>query len=726
MNDLDTIVPEHGQSHPTAASSRASSAEPPLLDRKSRASLRDHLAQLFYHSRLIRNCLLAGLILGIIGAAVERPKFTAHALVLVLIGPNSMSAQDAAGMSQTVVSIDGLKVVQSEMQFIQAEQTLRAAAQQVGPAVIYPDLGKPGWFGFGTERPEARQLGEAVQQLHSDLHVDVEPGSNVLQISFSNHNRRVAIQVTQAVLDSYLVQRQAVFAGTNVNFLTQEIDRNKDRLEKLDAQILELRTRYNVLDMAQDIVLADDRLDGIVQRQNQVRERRAAVETEVVVVRGNLAKQPEMVVDFREVSNNTGNDEARNTLVRLEQERTYLVSQFNPEWPAIAEVDKKIATARQEMTTKAGNLYHTERQRRNPAIEVLQNRLASLEVEDQALGQQLAELAEQYQSAADRITSLRQADGQLHGLQLQREVTEAIYRQLAEKQPTVVLQDRLSNDPVGSLRVVQQATAPVTGRSMAVSFIAGGAFLGLLLSAAWAAIATLTREVYIAPDEAERDLALPVLAVFDSTVRKGDMEHHAAIAQLGALLQEVTVDGRALSSLQIIGLSPDDDRAALVRALGIELATGYDCNTLILDLEGDGVGYAAALGQAEVPLAPKQPLPLRVVPTQVPRLWVGLDAANSVLRDWHTSVGRTRAALDELRQQFDIVLCVAPAELSGPAVRRLAVMVDANVPILRAEHTRAPVVSRLHDSIRTAGGNVLGFVFVGRKYYLPGWMLRWV
>jgi uncharacterized protein involved in exopolysaccharide biosynthesis len=701
-------------------------SDAPLASRTSRLSLRDGLVQLFYHSRLIRNCLLVGLLLGIAAAALGRPSFTAHALVLVLIGPNSMSAQDAAGMSPTVVSIDGLKVVQSEMQFIQDDQTLRAAGQQVGPALIYPHLGRAAWFGLRPPRSPTRQLGEAVQNLRNDLHVDVEPGSNVLQISFSHHDREVAIQVVQAVLDAYLTQRQAVFGGANARFLTDEIDRNKDILDKLDAQIQDLRARYNVLDMAQDIVLAGDRLDGIVQRQNQVRERRAAVETEVVAVKGNLASQPEMVIDFREVTNNTGDDEARNTLVRLEQERTHLVSQFNSVWPAIAEIDKKIAAARSEMGAKAGNLYHTERQIRNPALEVLNNRLASLEVEDQALGQQLAELADQYKQAAERITSLREADGRLHGLQLRREVAEGIYRQLAQKQPTVLLQDRLNSDPGASLRVVQPATAPVTGRSMAGSYIVGGAFLGLLLGAAAAAIATLLREVYIAPDEAQRKLALPALAAFDNTVRKGDMEHHAAVVQLGALLRDVTVDGRVLSSLQIIGLSPDDDRAALVRALGIELATGHECHTLIVDLEGDGASYAAALGHAEVAAAHKQLLPLRVVPTQVPRLWVGLDTTQSILRDWHVSIARTRAALDELHQQFNMLLIVAPPDLSGHAVRRLAVMVDANVVILRAEHTRAPAVSRLRDAIRIAGGNMLGFVFVGRKYYVPAWLMRWV
>src|SRR5262249_21791142 len=163
-----------------------------------------------------------------------------------------------------------------------------------------------------------------------------------------------------------------------------------------------------VLDMAQDIVLATNRQDGIAQRQNQVRERRVAVETEMTAVKANLATQPATVLDFRETTNNTGNDEARNTLVRLDQQRTYLASQFKPDWPAISEVNKKIAAVRAQMGPKERNLYFSEREIRNPALEVLNNRLAALEVEDQALGQQLGELDEQFRQATDRIKSLRE------------------------------------------------------------------------------------------------------------------------------------------------------------------------------------------------------------------------------------------------------------------------------------------------------------------------------
>lgn len=692
---------------------------------EARMTARDVLVQLFYYGPLIRNCILLGVFVGLLVAALSRTEYTADSLVLVLIGSESTSAQNVSGITPTVLSIDGLKAVQSEIRIATSDEVLRTAVRKVGAGVIYPWLVQPRWFGLLPPRKPATVEGLAVERLRSDLRVESDPGSNVIRISFASPDRAIAIQVVQAVLDAFLEQRRTIYANTNATFVGREIDRYRDTLTKLDTEIQDLRSHYNVLDMAQDVVLATNRLDGVVQRQNQVRERQVAVQTEIAAVKTNLAGQPQTVLDFRETTNNTGNDEARNTLVRLEQQRTHLINQYKPDWPGIAAVNQQIASARDQMGPRERNLYFSERQIRNPAIELLNNRLASLEVENKALGEQLVELDQQYKQADDRVQSLRTADGQLHSLELTRDVTEGVYRQLAQRQPAALFQDHVVDERNANLRVVQPSVAPIVGRSMALSYVFGGLVLGLLLGAAAAAVATLMRQVYITPSEVERDLLLPALVSLDGSSTKPQSDDRPEIADLGSLLQEVTVGGRSLASLQIIGISDKDGRLAIARKLATELAVGHECKTLILDLESDGADLAAALGTADGSPTPVRTLPLRVVPTSVPRLWVGKGALEPIFGDRRASVVRTRQILDELHEEFSLLLMVASADLSGYAVRRLASMVDANIVIVRAERTRGAVVTRLCDVIRAGGGNLLGFIFDGRKYYVPRWLYRW-
>ncbi len=686
-----------------------------------RMSARDFLVQFFYHAKLTRNCVLLGLVIGVITAVVTPVRYTADTLMLVFVGAESAAVQDASVTGPAVVSIDGLKVVQSEIQIIQTMQVITSAVDRVGPGAIYPALVERRLFGLLPRLDAAAVHGAAIEKFRRDLRVETEPGGNVISISFTHPNRDIAIRCVQAVLDAYLEQRRTIYANTNSSFLDQQVAHAAQRINQLDTQIQALRAHYDVLDMAQDIVLATNRLDGIVQRQNQVRERRVAVATEIVAVKGNLASQPGTVLDFRETTNNTGNDEARNTLVRLEQQHTYLLSQYRPDWPEVKEVEKKIANVQAQMGPRNQNLYFSERNIRNPALELLNNRLASLEVENQALGEQLNELAVQLQQADLRVKSLREADGKLHGLQLARDVTESVFRELSLKQPGALFQDNIVDERNANLRVVQPPTAPTVPRNMMVSYIVGGLFLGLLLGISATLLATLLRDVFIAPAEAERELRIPALADIGAAVPIGG---EVEIANLAALLQDVTVSGRPLASLQFVGVSEGDGRADRIRALAVELATRYEQKTLLLDLKGGSESHLAALGNGGelISLAG----PLRLASTKVAGLWVGPEGTHSIFADPRTSITHLRQAIKSVQLQFSMLLVISASENSAQVARKMGALVDANVVVLRAEHSRSPVVMHLRDMILAGGGNILGFIFVDRKYYVPTWLYRWI
>jgi uncharacterized protein involved in exopolysaccharide biosynthesis len=694
--------------------------------RAPRFGARDLLVNLFYHRTLLCTCMLVGVLIGLAGTWAARTYYTANALLLVFIGPESAAATDV-GAGPTTISVDGLKIVQSEIQLIEAEQVVRSAIQSIGVATLYPDLVRPRLFGLLSPKKGPALLGAAMEEFRSDLRVDADPGSNVIRVSFTHPNRAIAVRALQTILDVYLAERRSVYSSSSSSFLNRELARYQRQIDDLDRQIQKLRGDYDVLDMAQDVVLATDRRDGIVQRQNQVRERQVAVNTEVVAVKANLAQQPETVPSFRETTNNTGNDEARNTLVRLEQTRTHLATQYSPDWPGVRDIDDKIRTVQAQIAGNGHAFYFSQRDIHNPAIDVLNNRLAALEVEQKALVQQLSELKVQYKQADQRVASLREADGQLHSLQLSRDITEGIYRQLAARQPLALFQQNVVDERNANLRVVQPPDAPTIGRSMALSYLAGGIFFGVLVGIAATVLATLLRQVYITPSEAERELSLANLGELNLDKANDEPANvDQDISNLAALLRDVTVNGHRLAALQIVSTSDDDGKAELARRLAMEVAGFYDLRTLILDLQGDGRSQAQALdavaGVADSPSTGEVP----IAPTRIPMLAVSVGAPQSVLGDKRSSINVVRQVLDGLRRQFDLILIVTSSDLSNLVAHRLARLVDANMMVLRAEQTRAPVAARLREVILSAGGNMLGFVFVGRKYYVPKWIYRWI
>jgi uncharacterized protein involved in exopolysaccharide biosynthesis len=700
-----------------------------LSETRRRWTLRDIAVYGFYRIRLLRNCVVAGLLVGMLGAYFARTYYTADALMIVLLGSESAAVQNSLDLTNTQISVDGLKAVQGEIQIIQTDDVLRAAIERIGVEQLYPRLSQGRLFGLLPPYDPADRIIAAVERFQADLRAEAQGSSNAIRIAYTHDNRELAIKAVQAVTDAYLARRSAIYVDHNSTVVTDEIGRYSARLRQFETAILAVKRKSDVLDMAQDIVLATNRLDGIAQRNNQVRERRVAVQTEIIAVRANLAAQPATVLDFRETTNNTGNDEARNTLVRLMQERAHLLEQYKSVWPGLKELDQKIATVRQQMSGSGQALYFAERTIRNPAVEVLNNRLAALEVEEQALGQQLVELAEQSRIAEERIAVLREAETQLHSLQLNRDVAEGIYRQLSLRQPRAVFNEDVVADQNSNIRLAQPPTAPLRGRNLALSYLVGGGFLGLLMGMAGIAVATALQHSYIVPSEAEADLGLANLGeVSIDGAGTGKLRGADAIQGAGivaANLLGMTNDGRPLSLIQIVATETGGLQANFTRALAEEFARTFAMRTLILDLtEPNGAAVEGPPPDLPKPGTPEAELPIPVARTDVDGLWVSVNAVPVLLRelqfvsasDWHVPV--------KLRQHFPVVLMIGPSDLSSAWMRRLSGLVDASVLIIRAESARPAVVVRYRDAILKAGGDLAGFVFVGRRFYIPRWLYR--
>jgi uncharacterized protein involved in exopolysaccharide biosynthesis len=692
--------------------------------RTPRWTARDLATRLFYRGRLFLCCLIIGTSLGLIAATTARPTYTADTSLLILLGQEFAASPTSLSLLNQQISIDGLKAVQSESQIIQADGTIRAAIETVGQSRLYPSLTSRRWFGLRAPLGEDAQLGAAIQRFHADLHVDVQSASNVIRVTFSHRNRGLAIETLKALTAAYLAQRRSIYSNNDTSTLTEEIGRYEAHLKQLEADIQAVRSKYDVLDSAQDTVLATNRLDGIVQRQNQVKERRVAVETELVAVRANLARQPADVLDFRETTNNTGNDEARNTLVRLVQERTHLTMQYNADWPPIQEIDRKIAAVEAQISASSGNLYFSERTIRNPALDVLNNRLASLEIEDKALGQQLVELDEQSRIANERIASLREADRQLHTLQLNRDVAEGIYRQLSLREPEAILKTDSIIEQNGSVRIAQEATAPTQGRNLAPTYMIGGVFFALLLGIAAVVIATMLQRSYILPGDAERDLALQCLGEVE--VPGLDVnEARSGYSLIASNLLRLSIEGKPLSMVLIASTSSSDESEDLTRHLGVEFARVFATRTLILDLRPSADrGTAPPVNLQPPDLQAPSTATVPVAATAEDDLWVSVNAYETLFGEQGRMSATAWQAISALRDQYAMTLVIVSSGLSHPMVRRLAGTVDATVLALYAEKTRSAVAERYREVSLDAGGNLGGFIFVGRRYYVPRWLYR--
>ena len=87
---------------------------------------------------------------------------------------------------------------------------------------------------------------------------------------------------------------------------------------------------------------------------------------------------------------------------------------------------------------------------------------------------------------------------------------------------------------------------------------------------------------------------------------------------------------------------------------------------------------------------------------------------------------RMPAFLDRLRDTFDMVAIASPPASDAPMGVLLSPFVDGNILVLEAGRTRAPVATKLRDSLSASGGAVIGAVLTRYQSPIPRFLRRWL
>lgn len=667
-------------------------------------SLRDLLVHVFYNQKAILVCLAIGLALGVAAAVFSPPKFTAASLILLRIGA-TQAAQEGLNGPQTYQGGEVvLRALQSEVQIIRSDPVLQAAMAKLSEA----------------EGRDPAALGKFAKSLK----VEIEEGSNVLRIAFTSRDRDYALRAVQAVADAYIDRRAELYVNASRDRQDREIDRYDQTLSQTEGEIQQIRQAHDVLDIDKDVVLASDRLEALIQRANQAQERRGAVSAELAAVSLQLAATPERVLDSQERTNTTPNDEARNTLLRLRQDRAHVVQQYNEDWPGLAEIDARIAAAQAQIVENAQDIRSSDRTVRNPVADLLVQRRASLGIELASLQRQSAELATQLAAARARVGDLRTAEMRLHDLERSRSASETIHRSLLIGRAGAALEDQAVDDRNTTVRVVQPPTAPLTGRDLRPTLMLAGVALGIALAIAATAVSIVLRQVFIAPGEAETSLGLDALMSIDATVSKLRSDAGlTAMARLAGLLLDLEIDGRPLQVFQFVG---DDPGSKCRLALGVAQAMAARAGGAVLLIDLDAADHYRRKAGEAVQRLPAGPTHLDVARSASAGLWAAVNPIQTPLGAPSATAEEARAFLDLMRGAFSRIVLVGARDFDLPDARRLHGLADANILIVQAEATRAPAARRMREVVLASGGDLLGFVFTGRRRHVPEALYRWL
>ena len=676
------------------------------------ALLRSLLATAQHRRRWLLAAFCGPLGLAILAAILVPERFAAETLLVVSASRESASTNEITGTGQQLQQADVQKLVQSEVDLMTSEAVVRRVFTRLAPERIYPGLADRRLFGILPPHSAEQRESRAADRLRTTLLTEAQTNSNVVRLFVLHPDRAVALTLMEAVLGAYTELRSEVFANPAAGVLSSEMQRQGQRLREIELEITTLKERAGVLDIAQDVQLAGQRLDQTIQRLDRLREQREAARAGIRAAESALATQPQRVVAQVEQTNLAINDDAANRLAGLMQERARMVAQYQPGAPMLVELENQIARARiQTRESRAGGVQ-TQRQVRNPAVELLTTRLLAAQLDASALDSQERELRRQRADNEARNLLLLNVQRELRDLERRRDAQEANFRQFSQREASARLSEEARLGRGAAVSLAQRPFVPAIGRNLTPHFLAAGLVAGVGFAIAAAFLLTFLRRTWLHPAEAERGTGLPALGVLPA----GRWPAHsgtasAPIAGLAAQLLDAGMRGR-VGILQFLGTEPADERDRLTRGLAVELARTHGKRVLLVDLAGDGRRHFTELGDPAQPPIPSDE-GILAHETMVPRLWIAYQAGDSELGLPHALETNVTLLADRLRRAFDLVLIIGAEEVESYARRRLAVMMDGNILVVGQDTTRGDAALAMVERVEASGGRFFGFCYTG-------------
>jgi len=693
-------------------------------DRKTMGAtltLRDFIIVAFYNQRIIATVLVASLVLAAAAWIASPSRYTARLQLLVLVGREQSSSSGLNAPS--VVSVDGVRATNSEVEFLRDRAVLRNVVTIVGPDVIDPGIGRRRLFWLLPPSAPEVQVEKAVDRLQDWLKVAAPPDSTLVIITYQHKNRDTAILVANTLVQVYLQRRAEIYKNLRSPFLKQKVQSYARQLADIEQEMLVEKQKLDVLNIDQESLLALNRVDSVVQRRESELDRRAGISGEIQATKDNLAKIPGHVFDFEEKTDRVDNDDTDNLLTKLYLDRSRLDKQYQPGDPAVSDVNRQIEVL-ETLRKKPRRIISIDRSVRNPTFDFLNNHLMQLQVQEAAVNNAVAELDQQIANSQKRVDELRGADKTLQALQRTHQVIDQLYREVSQKAESAEIEEAEAAVKTANVRIVEDADASLHGSSeglnIALAILAGGVFLAgaLTLAAAW------NRQVFLLPQEIEGDLGLPDLATFNDGQ---DFGKGGAAAQIAYLAGQLAVNraepSAGVRAIQVVSCGPGEERSAVARFLAMELAGGQNLRTLLLDLTDSDSDQWQSLGK----LAPAAPWAggLVIAPTGVEGLSVSVGATRADI-SWLRANGETLGTLfATLGTRHDVIVIDAPPAPQSLTAIRLAQVVDGSILVVRAEHSRLPAVRHLCAQLLGAGGDMFGAIMTGRRFHIPKALYRW-
>jgi uncharacterized protein involved in exopolysaccharide biosynthesis len=475
-----------------------------------RYGVRDLLTTLFYHWRIMLAAFLLPVVLGIAAAAHSKPVYVAQARLLVLYG-SEYFYQPTAGQPGSGVALDRNEIMLGELQVLKSTSLAMQTLQAVGVDRVYP----------GTAPDDKQALEKAALRMGSDLSLSSLPQSNILELSFRNHDPTVARDVLRTLIANYLAYHATIFqrppstkaATDEANFLA--------RLRAAEDALSTFAAAHGIANLDQQVILLLQQQFANSQAGFEVTQQISEATAKLDEIRTQLQRLPATIQSSADSERSQQMQLLTDSLLHLQAKRRDLASRFNESYPDIQSLDRQIQSVQAQIANTPSRDNAGTRETPNPIYQDMLGQQLALQAQLKGLQAKAADLAASGAALGARMRDLNKSAEEYRDLRRTRDVLDESYRSFVKANETAQMADNLDSAQATNIRVVQAPEAAPASLNMRRILVVLGLVVGLVAAIAAMALMNALRRVFVTARDISVTLDLPVLAVVTKADRGG-------------------------------------------------------------------------------------------------------------------------------------------------------------------------------------------------------------
>ena len=469
-------------------------------------SLREMLAIAYRDRRRIMLGFAIPFVIILLTALMMRPNYISDASLLVRLGHEYVYVADTTIGSTnngTPLSFDPADALNAETEILSSRDLIKQTITKVGLARLYPSIDRR------RDSPSQPKIDLAVEQFRGNLDAQLLKDSTVITVSFKHPDQALAQQALQALIDTYLDRRRAIFSDPHVDFMSHQVSEVEQRLQLSDKQLTAFKQSHSIVNYDQQITLLLQQSNALKSQIDDSNQQMAISNARAQILKHVTQKTPNRQVEYTET---LADAQAPRQLLDLRLKEQSLRSRYFDNNPLVIRAHQDVTTAEAFLQQQQRDPLKTERVGRNPVRDAAELDLLKANTDEIAYTRSRTVLQAQLDQVKAQAARLAQQQSELNMLTLQQKLLEDSYANDVQKLEAARMDEARDQKEQTNVSVLQAANFPLQRKSARLLLIIVGTFVSLGIALLVALLSEALRSSFLTPEQLERSTGVPVLA----------------------------------------------------------------------------------------------------------------------------------------------------------------------------------------------------------------------